>query len=265
MASPLTIALALALALGSALPAQETAPGPAAPAATAPAPLVLKKYAGDVFTLEPFFLHIPLDDDGDGLADLVTMPLLRLFEDPQFFRLSPLGDQILFRVRRGDVRIAGADAPRCELWERKKGGTGLAAWDTRQGMVHNLTLSCAFLTVPHDGGKVVAAGVWGDAEKIAVRHEGDGRGSGRVVLSREGLDPHVLADPYEPGTTLEMMLLLDKGLARLMRSGKVEAEWPLEADGLHFRAGCVLEGGGSDPKALAEVAISKLYLIHKTN
>ncbi len=255
MAPTLNIVLALALSVVAVARAQESTPAP-------PAPLILKKYAGDVFNIESFRLHIPLDDEGDGLADVVEMPLLRLFEDPQFFRLSPLGDRIIFRVRRGDARMAGSDSPRCELWEKEKGTDTIAAWETQEGTVHNLTLSCAFLTVPHDGGNVSAAAVWGEVEVIAVRHEGDGRGGGRVVLSRAGLEPVVLAATYAPGTLIDLMLLIDKGRARLMRAGKVEAEWPLAATGLHFRAGCVLEGGGADPKALAEVAIGKLYITH---
>lgn len=263
MASPLKIALILALVVGSVIHAQEPAAATAsAPPPAAPPPLILKKYAGDVFNIESFRLHIPLDDDGDGIADVVRMPLLRLFEDPQFFRLSPLGDKVIFRVRRGDARMAGAEFPRCELWEEKKGSDQLASWATKEGLVHNLTLSASFLAVPHDGGKVSAAAVWGDGEVMAVRHEGDARGGGRVVLSRDGLEPIVLAEAYETGAPIELMLLIDKGRARLMRSGKVEAQWPLEASGLHFRAGCVLEGGGSDPEAFAEVAIEKLYITH---
>lgn len=258
MAATLKTALVAFVGLSSALRAQEPEPAPAAP----PPPLILKKYAGDVFNIESFRLHIPLDDEGDGFADVVNMPLLRLFEDPQFFRLSQLGDKVIFRVRRDDARMEGSEHPRCELWEVKKGTDQPAAWGTKDGLVHNLTLSLAFLTVPHDGGSVAAAGVWGESEVMAIRHEGDARGGGRVVLSRHNLDALVLAEPYLPGTQVDLMLLLDKGRARLMRAGKVEAEWPLDASDLHFRAGCVLEGGGSDPKAHAEVAIEKLYITH---
>jgi hypothetical protein len=63
---------------------------------------ILKKFAGDVFDLDPFFLQIPLDDDDDGCSDIVAMPLLRNFEDPAFFHI----DKGRVRLRRGIDEIA---------------------------------------------------------------------------------------------------------------------------------------------------------------
>lgn len=222
---------------------------------------VLRKYAGDVFSLDPFVLHIPLDDDGDGVADTVAPPLLRNFEDPDCFRLDRAGEAILFRARSGDPRMKGESFPRAELRERSKQGGGPAAWSTGDGLVRTLSISLSFTRLP-ERIPVSALSLHGESgEILALRHEGT-----RVVLSRRSLEPVILAEAYESGTPLELLLVLAKGGANLFAGSKSLAQWPLEGKGLQFRVGCVLEHepeSGSEAPSLAEVSIAKLYLTHK--
>jgi hypothetical protein len=251
--------VALVLLAGSAPAEEEPIPfiGPPKP----PPPLVLKKYAGDVFGLAPFLLEIPLDDDGDGLADQVAMPLLRNFEDPDCFRLDRTGEAILFRVRSDDPRMKDETFPRTELRERSKQGDAPAAWSTADGLVRTLSIALSFTRLPPEAPVSALSLHCGKGEVLAVRHAG-----GKVVLSRESLEPVVLADPYEPGTPLEFLLVLAKGEANLLVGSKSLAKWPLEGKDLQFRAGCVLERvpeSGTGTPSLAEVSIAKLYLIHK--
>lgn len=245
----------------------EETPGPAktpeSPARPAPpAPLILKKFAADVFNLDQFTLEIPLDDDGDGISDVVKMPLLRNFEDPAFFHIDKLGEAIVFRARRGDARMEGAIHPRCEMRELKKGTEEPASWSTTDGKVHNFSTTLAFTRVPEDGTPVTAVSLWGETgEVLAVRHE-----KGKVVMSRIGMEPFVLEESYVSGTPFEFMILLDQGRVRLLRDTNQIAEWPLEAAGLQFRIGVVYEAEApesGDPKSTAEVTIWKLYLTHK--
>lgn len=225
-------------------------------------PLILKKFAGDVFSLANFTLLIPLDDDGDGHADEVAMPLLRNFEDPAFFRLSRTGEGIVFRARRGDVLHEGETDPRCELREIDAKGA-LASWGTDDGRLHNLSIAYVFHAAPCNQTPVVAAGIYaGEREIFALRLVED-----KALLSRVDLDPIVLEDPYEMGTVLELMILLDRGRVRLMRESVVVEEWPLEEKGLHLRAGCVLglaPEATSDARAYGEVELRKLYLTHRS-
>lgn len=254
------------LAITHPVTAEETpapAKAPEAPAPPAPpAPLILKKFAGDVFNLDQFTLEIPLDDDGDGISDVVKMPLLRNFEDPAFFHIDKLGEAIVFRTRRGDARMEGATHPRCEMRELKKGTEEPAAWSTTDGRVHNFSTTLAFTRVPGDGTPVTAVSVWGEkGEVLAVRH-----GKEKVVLSRTGMEPFILEESYVVGTPFEFMILLDKGRVRLLRDTRQVAEWPLEAEGLQFRIGVVLEAESpesGDSKSSAEVTIWQLYLTHK--
>ena len=252
------LAISGSLAQDNGVPAAE----PGDPATAPPAPLVIKKYAGDVFNLDQFHLQIPLDDDGDGISDLVTMPLLRNFEDPDFFHIDKLGEAIVFRTRRGDDLMEGADHPRCEMRELKRGTDKPASWSTTDGLSHNLSTRLAFTRVPEDGSPVVAVSLWGESgEALAVRHE-----HGRVVMSRAGMEPFVLEENYAPCTPFEFMILLDRGRVRLLRETKQVAEWPLEAKGLQFRVGVVMEAEepeSGDPKDSAEVTIWQLYLTHK--
>jgi len=242
-------------------PSPSKAPETPAPPAP-PAPLILKKFAGDVFNLDQFTLQIPLDDDGDGVSDVVKMPLLRNFEDPAFFHIDKLGEAIVFRTQRGDARMEGATHPRCEMRELKKGTEEPASWSTKDGKVHNFSTTLAFTRVPEDGTPVTAVSVWGEkGEVLSVRHE-----KGKVLLSRIGMEPFLLEEAYVAGTPFEFMILLDKGRVRLLRDTNQIAEWPLEAEGLHFRIGVVYEAESpesGDPKSTAEVTIWKLYLTHK--
>lgn len=251
---------ALLLLLAATAPAEE-APVPFVGPPKPPPPIILKKYAGDVFGLAPFLLEIPLDDDGDGHADQVGMPLLRNFEDPACFRLDRTGEAILFRVRSDDPRMKGEAFPRSELRELSKQGDGPAAWSTGEGLVHTLSISLSFTRLPA-GAPVSALSLHGEGgEILALRHDG-----GKVVLSRASLAPIVLAETYKPGTPIEFLLVLAKGEARLLSGSKSLADWPLEGKGLQFRVGCVLEdtpGSGGKPPSLAEVSITKLYLTHK--
>lgn len=105
LATSLAATFAGSHAQDSGIPSAEPGESPAPP----PAPLVIKKYAGDVFNLDRFRLQIPIDDDGDGISDVVSMPLLRNFEDPAFFHIDKKGEAIVFRARRGDARMEGAD------------------------------------------------------------------------------------------------------------------------------------------------------------
>lgn len=242
-------------------PAPAKAPETAAPPAP-PAPLILKKFAADVFNLDQFALEIPLDDDGDGISDVVKMPLLRNFEDPAFFHIDKLGEAIVFRTRRGDARMEGAIHPRCELRELKKGTEEPASWSTKDDKVHHFSTTLAFTRVPEGGIPVTAVSVWsGTGEVLAVRHE-----KGKIIMSRVGMEPFVLEESYVAGTPIEFMILLDKGRVRLLRETNQVAEWPLEAEGLQFRVGVVYEAEApesGDPKSTAEVTIWKLYLTHK--
>lgn len=237
---------------------EETPPAPV----PAPAPLILKKFAGDVFNLDQFTLQIPIDDDGDGISDVVAKPLLRNFEDPAFFHIDKLGEAIVFRTRRGDARMEGATHPRCEMRELKKGTGEPASWSTTDGKIHHFSATLAFTRVPEDGTPVVGVSIWGEqGEALAVRHE-----KGRVVMARAGLEPFVLEDSYVIGTPFEFMILLDKGRVRLLRDNQQIAEWPLEAEGLQFRFGVVMEAEApqsGDPKAAAEVTFWKLYLTRR--
>jgi hypothetical protein len=127
--------------------------------------------------------------------------------------------------------------PRCEMRELKKGTEEPAAWSTADGKVHNFSTTLAFTRVPEDGSPVTAVSVWGESgEVLAVRHE-----KGKVVLSRVGMEPFLLEESYVVGTPFEFMILLDKGRVRLLRDTHQIAEWPLEAEGLHFRVGVVYE------------------------
>jgi hypothetical protein len=79
------------------------------------------------------------------------------------------------------------------------------------------------------------------------------------------MEPFVFEESYVVGTPFDFMILLDKGRGRLLCEMKPIAEWPLEAEGLHFRVGVVYEADteSGDPKSTAEVTIWKLYLTHK--
>ncbi len=231
-------------------------------ATVAPAVAPAVDYAGDVFSLEIWKLIIPVDDDGDGIADEVHMPVLRNFEDPAYFHLSKTKDSIIFRVPAGNAGTGNTGFQWCGLRELVKKSETPAAWGSNDGRVHNMTISFAFNTPPVTNSRLIAAGIYsGEEEVISIGLE-----KGNVILARGGLDPLVLDEGYSPGEGIELMVIIDHGRIRVLKDLKEIEEWPLEQSGLHFRAGCEVQaesGSESELQASAEVEIRKLYVTHK--
>ena len=218
-------------------------------------------YAGDVFALEIWKLTIPLDDDGDGAADEVTMPTLRKFEDPGFFLLSKTGDSILFRARCGDATAAGSVSPHSQLREIKKKTETPASWGSKDGQVHNLTITLAINAVPKSKPQVVVAGIYaGDEEVLTICLEGT-----KLLLKCLDFKTITLEESYLTGTKVDLMIIIDKGRIRAFRGATPLKEWPCEKSGLHFRAGCeVLSNPAGSPTGdFGEVEIQKLFVTHK--
>lgn len=218
-------------------------------------------YAGDVFALDIWKLTIPLDDDGDGVADEVTMPTLRNFEDPGFFLLSKTGDSICFRARCSDVTAAGSVSSHSQLREIKK-NTGTAAnWGSNDGQVHNMTITLAFNAVPKTKPEVVAAGIYaGDDAVFTICLEGK-----RLLLKCLDFETIVLEESYVTGTMVDLMIIIDSGRIRAFRGSTQLKEWPCDKKELHFRAGCEVPANPARASTteFGEVEIQKLFVTHE--
>ncbi|MDF1740346.1 MAG: polysaccharide lyase family 7 protein [Verrucomicrobiales bacterium] len=223
---------------------------------------VAAKDAGDVINLSIWKLIIPMDDNGDDVADEVTMPTLRLFEDPDFFHLSEDKDSVVFRARSDAPKSEGSKYPRSELREMKKGGTVKTSWGTNDGKVHNLTFSAAFLAAPDQSRDVVCARI-GDSEKdlLTVRLK-----DRKLLIDRENSKPVILDDNYEPGTFFNLMIIADNGRIRALYERKQIMEWEVEHDGLFFRVGCQTRSApekGDKPESFGETAFKSVFVTHK--
>lgn len=221
-----------------------------------------KNHAGDIINLSIWKLHIPLDDNGDGVADEVTMPTLRLFEDPAFFHLSESSNSVIFRARCGDPLSEGSKSPRSELQEMKKGGTEFTNWGTNDGKVHNMTISAAFNATPEKNSHVVCARIGGeDDDLLAVRLEGE-----ELLLKRSGTDPVVLDANYELGTFFNLMIIADNGRIRALFERKQVMEWNITKDEISFKAGCQtisMPENGNKPDAFGETEFKSIFITHK--
>lgn len=221
-----------------------------------------KDHAGDVFTLDIWKLTIPMDDDGDGIADEVTQPTLRLFEDPDFFFLSEKKDSIVFRTPAGGATTKTSSYPRSELREMKKGGTEKASWGTKDGKVHNLTIEAAINAVPPEKPHLDCVQIHDREDDILmVRLEGK-----KLFLERNGAEDVMLDDQYELGSFFNLMIIADSGRIRALYERKQIMEWKIEREGLYFKAGCYLQSNpekGDQPDAFGEVEIRKLFVTHK--
>ncbi|MEM7602462.1 MAG: polysaccharide lyase family 7 protein, partial [Verrucomicrobiota bacterium] len=183
-----------------------------------------QNFAGDMFTLTIWKLTIPIDDDGDGVADEVRMPLLRYFEDPDFFHLSETGDSIVFRAQCGGATTENSKYPRSELREMQKDSKTPASWNTTSGS-HNLTIEFAFNKLPKKKAHAVAAQIHGgDNDLLMVRLEGK-----KLFLERRDAEDFVLAEDYKLGTFVKLMIIADNGRIRAFIGGKQLMEWNVEA------------------------------------
>lgn len=223
-----------------------------------------KNHASDVFSLKVWRLAIPMDDNGDGKPDEVSMPTLQYFEDPDFFHLSKTGDSIVFRATCGAPTTKNSDYPRCELREMKPGGQEQASWGTNDGLVHNLTIMAAINKLPARNPDVVCAKIHdGEDDILMLRLEGR-----KLFIERIDLEPVYLTKDYEPGTFFKVMIIADSGRIRVLHEDKVIMEWPIDRDGLYFKAGCYTQSNvkkGDAADDYAEVEIQALYVTHKSS
>lgn len=224
--------------------------------------LAAKNHASDVFTLKIWKLTIPMDDDGDLIADTVFQPTLQYFEDPDYFHLSSTGDSIVFRAPCGGVTTPNSSYPRTELREMELGGVEPASWGTDDGKVHNLTMTAAINAIPKAKPHVVCAQIHdGKNDVLMVRLERE-----KLLIERNELEPVVLTTNYELGTFFDIMIIADHGRIRAFFEGTQIMVWPYEGEGLYFKAGCYVQSNpqrGDDPESYGEVEIQKLYVTHK--
>ncbi len=225
--------------------------------------VMAKNHARDVFSLKIWKLTIPLDDNGDGKPDEISTEDLRYFEDPDFFFLSDTKDSIVFRARCGAPTTKRSSYPRCELREMKPGGEVEASWGTNDGLIHNMTITAAINKLPTKKQHVVCAQIHdSEDDLLMVRLEGK-----KLFIERNDLDPVYLTKEYELGTFFKVMIIADNGRIRALHEGTVVMEWPIERDGLYFKAGCYTQSNvekGDGPDDYAEVEIQALYVTHKS-
>ncbi|MEM6279562.1 MAG: polysaccharide lyase family 7 protein [Verrucomicrobiota bacterium] len=218
-------------------------------------------YAGDRINLKIWKLTTPIDDDGDGKADEVKLPLLRYFEDPEFFHLSEEGDSVIFRARCDGATTENSKYPRSELRELKKDGKTKASWNTTSGS-HNLTIEFAFNQLPRKKPHAVAAQIHdGDNDLLMVRLEGK-----KLFLERREAEDFVLIEEYKLGTFVKLMILADNGRIRAFIDGKQLMQWEVEAENLYFKVGCYTQSNpekGDKPYDYAETEFRSVYVMHK--
>ncbi len=220
------------------------------------------KDAGDVINLSIWKLTIPMDDNGDDVADEVVMPTLRLFEDPDFFHLSSDGESVVFRAKCGAPTTEDEAFPRSELREMKKGGTTETSWGTNDGKVHNLTISAAINAAPDKHKDVVCARISdSESDLLKVRLEGK-----KLLIDRKDADPVVLDDDYEMGTFFNLMIIADNGRIRALYERKQIMEWKVERENVYFNVGCYTQSNtekGDEPDAYGETAFQSVFVTHK--
>lgn len=220
-----------------------------------------KNFAGDMFTFSIWKLTIPMDDDGDGVADEVMMPTLRYFEDPDFFHLSEAGDSVVFRAPSGGATPERSKYPFSGLRELKKDSKTEASWSTTSG-VHNMTLEFAINKTPKKTPHVVAAQIHdGEDGLLAIRLEGK-----RLFLERKGEENFVLVEDYKLGTFLKVMLIADNGRIRVFLGGTQLLEWEIEAENLFYQVGCYTQSNpknGDKPDDYGETEFRSVYIMHK--
>ncbi|MEM1441231.1 MAG: polysaccharide lyase family 7 protein [Verrucomicrobiota bacterium] len=220
-----------------------------------------KNYAGDRINLNIWKLTTPLDDNGDGKADEVRMPLLRYFEDPDFFHLSEEGESVIFRAQCGGATTENSKYPRSELRELKKDGKTKASWSTTSGS-HNLTIEFAFTKLPKKKDHAVAAQIHdGDNDLLMVRLEGK-----KLFLERRDEEDFVLVEDYKLGSFVKLMILADNGRIRAFIDGKQLMQWEVEAENLFFKVGCYTQSNpekGDKADDYAETEFRSVYVMHK--
>lgn len=204
--------------------------------------------------LEGWKLTLPYDTPVKGRPDEIGWPALARFADDRCFFTDEEG-RLVFRARCDGVTTKGSKYPRTELREME--GAREAAWDVADAKIRRLDLVFAVTHLPEVKPHVVCAQIH-DASRdvLMVRLEGS-----KLLLERTGREDVVLERKYVLGSAVAVQVEAGAGRIRVWYQDELRADWPENARGCYFKAGCYVQSNvskGDAPEDCGEVRFSRI-------
>lgn len=201
-------------------------------------------------------ITLPVDRDGNGVADEVMQPSLNSLSDPCWFHSNSAASAVVFRANAGGETTSGSYYPRSEL--REMNGSSLAYWDPKIGQ-NVMTVTEAITATPAVKPEVVSAQIHdGTDDVLQIRLEGT-----KLFVESDGSFVGSLTDAYQLGTPFTVSIVANSsgisviynGVSKVsnFRPSGVGSKW-------YFKAGCYTQSNtskGDAADAYGEVLIYK--------
>ena len=246
------LGLVLTAAIASGLAACAVVPRAAPNAATKRPPI----FPSEVLTLQRFKLTLPI---GEPLKPReIKQPALASYQDAEFFFLDSTKTGVVFTAPCGGVTTQGSNYPRSELREMTA-DYQRAAWSADDGR-HVMTLRQAVTHLPAVRPQVIAGQIHDTAsDMMAIRLDGK-----KLFIDHAG-GPHgpTLTDDYHLGDVFTVEIVVENGHVKTSYNGRLVDDYPTQATGCYFKAGCYTQSNvsrGDQPDAYAQVVIYDLAI-----
>jgi hypothetical protein len=184
--------------------------------------------------LQSWKLTLPVDSELPGRPDEITQPRLASFVLPNLFEATADGRGLVFRAPCGGVPTRGSNYPRCELREMQADGSREAAWNTKDGYVHEMRMAAAITHLPKVKPHLVCAQIH-DAKSDVLMIRLERR---KLFVERKPSADVVLDAEYTLGKRFTLRIEARAGVVRLWHNDVLKLEWPADKPGCYFKAGC---------------------------
>lgn len=232
---------------------------------------VVAQKPSDILDITNWKITMPYNTDQyPGNPDEITQPLLKDFDDPDYFFVNPSGAGVLFRANCGAATTTNSKYPRCEFREmRMDDNTDEAAWSTDDGILHTMEITQAITHLPIVKPHVVAGQIHDAGDDLTVfRLERK-----KLFVDLNGEDGPVLTDNYTLGDVFTIAFIAGNGKVTYIYNGEPVCDEDgniFELDcgsvkGCYFKAGCYTQSNvdqGDEPDAYGEVIIYDFFVSH---
>lgn len=232
---------------------------------------IIAQKPSDILDVTNWKITMPYNtNQHPGNPDEIFQPLLKDFDDPDYFFVNPTGAGVVFRANCGAATTTNSKYPRCEFREmRMDDNTDEAAWPTDDGILHTMEITQAITHLPVVKPHVVAGQIHDAGDDLTVfRLERK-----KLFIDLNGQDGPVLTDNYTLGDVFTVAFIAGNGKVTYIYNGEPVSDvngniFELDCGnvkGCYFKAGCYTQSNvdqGDEPDAYGEVIIYDFFVSH---
>ena len=232
---------------------------------------VIAQKPSDILDVTNWKITMPYNTDQyPGNPDEIIQPLLKNFDDPNYYFVNLSSSGVVFRANCGAASTTNSKYPRCEYREmRMDDNTDEAAWSTDDGKIYKMEIIQANTHLPVEKPHVVAGQIHASGDDLTVfRLERK-----KLFVDLNGNDGPTLTDNYNLGDIFTVAFIAGNGKVTYEYNGEpvrddngniFELDCGNERD-CYFKAGCYTQSNvdqGDEPDAYGEVIIYSFFVSH---